>query len=59
MMKFSEMPYTRPDPDEVKKELSELTGRLKNAGSSVSGPDMSEAGQAAVPRSTPQERISE
>ena len=33
MMKFSEMPYTRPDPDEVKKELSELTGRLKNAGS--------------------------
>ena len=32
-MKFSEMPYTRPDPDKVKKELSELTGRLKNAGS--------------------------
>ena len=30
-MKFSEMPYTRPDPETVKKELQDLTGRLKNA----------------------------
>ena len=30
-MKFSEMPYQRPDLDAAKKELSELTVRLKNA----------------------------
>ena len=30
-MKFSEMPYKRPDPEEVKIELQELTGQLKNA----------------------------
>ena len=30
-MKFSEMPYQRPDLDAAKKELSELTARLKNA----------------------------
>ena len=30
-MKFSEMPYERPDAEAVKKELQELTGRLKNA----------------------------
>ena len=30
-MKFSEMPYIRPDPEAVKAELQELTERLKNA----------------------------
>ena len=30
-MKFSEMPYERPDPEAVKKALQELTERLKNA----------------------------
>ena len=30
-MKFSEMPYKRPDPDAVKAKLQELTERLKNA----------------------------
>ncbi|MBQ6508565.1 MAG: M3 family oligoendopeptidase [Flexilinea sp.] len=30
-MKFSEMPYTRPDPDALKTELQDLTERLKNA----------------------------
>ena len=30
-MKFSEMPYTRPDAETVKKESTELTERLKNA----------------------------
>ena len=30
-MKFSEMPYERPDAEAVKKELQELTERLKNA----------------------------
>ena len=30
-MKFSEMPYQRPDPETVKKMLSELTNRLKTA----------------------------
>ena len=33
MMKFSEMPYTRPDPEAVKSDLRQLTGRLKNADS--------------------------
>lgn len=31
-MKFSEMPYARPDTETVKKQLTELTERLKNAG---------------------------
>ena len=30
-MKFSEMPYQRPDPEAVKAELQDLTERLKNA----------------------------
>ena len=30
-MKFSEMPYTRPDPEVVKTELQQLTEKLKNA----------------------------
>ncbi len=30
-MKFSEMPYTRPDPEAVKQGLKDLTERLKNA----------------------------
>lgn len=30
-MKFSEMPYTRPDPEVVKAELQQLTEKLKNA----------------------------
>ena len=30
-MKFSEMPYKRPDPEAVKAELAALTERLKNA----------------------------
>ena len=30
-MKFSEMPYTRPDPEAVKAELQQLTEKLKNA----------------------------
>ena len=30
-MKFSEMPYNRPDPEAVKADLTELTGRLKAA----------------------------
>ena len=30
-MKFSEMPYSRPDPEAVKAELKGLTERLKNA----------------------------
>lgn len=30
-MKFSEMPYERPDLDKVKRELGDLTGRLKAA----------------------------
>ena len=30
-MKFSEMPYKRPDPDAVKAEYRALTERLKNA----------------------------
>ena len=30
-MKFSEMPYTRPDPEAVKAELQQLTERLRNA----------------------------
>ena len=30
-MKFSEMPYKRPDPEAVKSELAALTERLKNA----------------------------
>lgn len=32
MIKFSEMPYTRPDLDGVKEKLAALTERLKNAG---------------------------
>ncbi len=31
-MKFSEMPYTRPDPEAVKSQLRELTERFKRAG---------------------------
>ena len=30
-VKFSEMPYKRPDPEAVKAELKELTGRLQSA----------------------------
>ncbi|MBQ2324283.1 MAG: M3 family oligoendopeptidase, partial [Oscillospiraceae bacterium] len=30
-MKFSEMPYTRPDPEAVKAGMTELTERLKKA----------------------------
>ncbi len=32
-MKFSEMPYTRPDPEAVINEIKELTERLRNAAS--------------------------
>ena len=32
-MKFSEMPYTRPDSEAVKTELQQLTGRLRSADS--------------------------
>lgn len=32
-MKFPEMPYSRPDTEEIKKELAALTDALKNAGS--------------------------
>ena len=31
-MKFSEMPYARPDTETVKNQLTKLTERLKNAG---------------------------
>ena len=31
-MKFSEMPYTRPDAETLKKQLSQLTERLKERG---------------------------
>ena len=30
-MKFSEMPYARPDTETVKNQLTKLTERLKNA----------------------------
>ena len=30
-MKFSEMPYRRPDPDKIKKWTAEYTEKLKNA----------------------------
>ena len=32
-MKFSEMPYKRPDPEEIKKGFQDFTARLKKAGS--------------------------
>ena len=32
-MKFSEMPYKRPDPEEIKKGFQDFTARLKNASS--------------------------
>ena len=32
-MKFSEMPYTRPDAEALKKQMSQLTERLKSAAS--------------------------
>ena len=32
-MKFSEMPYKRPDPEQLKQQLRELTERLRNAAS--------------------------
>ena len=32
-MKFSEMPYTRPDAEALKKQMSQLTERLQNAAS--------------------------
>ena len=32
-MKFSEMPYKRPDPEEIKKDFQDFTERLKKAGS--------------------------
>ena len=32
-MKFSEMPYARPDAEAVKAKFTELTERLKNAAS--------------------------
>ena len=31
-MKFSEMPYTRPDAEAVKSQLAQLTEKLKAAG---------------------------
>ena len=30
-MKFSEMPYVRPDPEKIKKWTAEYTEKLKNA----------------------------
>ncbi|MBR4577528.1 MAG: M3 family oligoendopeptidase [Clostridia bacterium] len=30
-MKFSEMPYTRPDPDKIKEQFKDFTEKLKNA----------------------------
>ena len=39
-MKFSQMPYTRPDPEAVKAELQQMTERLKNAGSYVVARDV-------------------
>ena len=30
-MKFSEMPYVRPDPEKIKKQTAEYTEKLKNA----------------------------
>jgi len=30
-MKFSEMPYKRPDPEEIIKKTQDLTERFKNA----------------------------
>lgn len=30
-MKFSEIPYTRPDPEQTRETFRELTERLKNA----------------------------
>ena len=30
-MKFSEMPYVRPDPEQIKKQTAEYTEKLKNA----------------------------
>ena len=32
-MKFSEMSYTRPDAEALKKQMSQLTERLQNAAS--------------------------
>ena len=32
-MKFSEMPYTRPDTDKIRAQYDELISRFKNAGS--------------------------
>ena len=32
-MKFSEMPYKRPDPEAVIAQIKDLTGRLKTAAS--------------------------
>ena len=34
---FSEMPYARPDTETVKKQLTKLTERLKNAGTYEGG----------------------
>lgn len=45
-MKFSEMPYQRPDLDAAKKELSDLTVRLKNA------PDYATAKQVFLEKET-------
>ena len=30
-MKFSQMPYVRPDPEKIKKCTAEFTEKLKNA----------------------------
>ncbi len=45
-MKFSEMPYQRPDLDAVKKELADLTAQLKNA------PDYATAKQVFLKKET-------
>ena len=37
-MKFSEMPYARPDLDELKQQLQALTDQLKSAPDYASAP---------------------
>ena len=39
-MKFSQIPYTHPDPETVKAELQQMTERLKNASSYVVARDV-------------------
>ena len=47
-MKFSEMPYKRPDPEQVKKELQELTEQFKNAKSYEEAKAVIEAGATHI-----------